>query len=517
MLGRSILGLDIGSWSVKVCELRQEIRGSSLVRFESQRLPESGSEEERYQAVAAFLEERRLPLDFVVAALPCNHVTERRLRFPFADPRRVLQAIPFELEDELLLPLDELTRTEQCILLPSGETHVLSILAPRDEVRRALEGLRSAHAEPRLLDIEGAALGNLVGFLNLEQEADWWIDLGHSSTVLVRLQGALPTAVSSIPIAGRHFTEAIANERGISNTEAEVIKHESGIFGSASASDPARAPAIFDALAREIRRTVAGIEGESNAARVVLTGGSSHLPGIEEALSDRERPAVQAGSIAPGAGGRSLLASVGAPDFAAAAGLALRGPRSTRATTLNLRSDEFRYRPDLSQLRGKLRVAAGLVALVLVLWVGGLVAHASVRTNHADRLIAQLHAIRAQTFVGAPAVGNPLEAMEEQAGEMLDLADHLGVTDSGLSSLGVLLEISARVPGNLDLWLSELRIERRSVQARGSAKDFETVGRLREELLGSKEFSDVRVSDVITDPRTGGKTFSLTLALGDPR
>ena len=51
MLGRSILGLDIGSWSVKACELRQEIRGCSLVRFESQQLPESSADEERYQAL----------------------------------------------------------------------------------------------------------------------------------------------------------------------------------------------------------------------------------------------------------------------------------------------------------------------------------------------------------------------------------------------------------------------------------------------------------------------------------
>ncbi|NRA03511.1 MAG: pilus assembly protein PilM [Myxococcales bacterium] len=517
MLGRSILGLDIGSWSVKACELRQEIRGCSLVRFESQQLPESSSDEERYQAVAEFLEERRLPLDFVVAALPCSHVTERRLRFPFADQRRVLQAVPFELEDDLLLPLSQLARTEQCILLPSGETEVLSILAPRDEVRRALECLRSAHAEPRLLDIEGAALANLVGFLRREEEAGWWIDLGHSSTVLVRLRGAQPTAVRSIPIAGRHFTAAIAGERGISNTEAEVIKHESGIFDSSSGSNPSAAADVFNALAREIRRTVSGIQGESNSAAAVLTGGSSHLPEIEAALSEQTGLDCRTLSVPPGPGGRSLLASVGAADFATAAALALRGPRPTRSTTLNLRSDEFSYRPDLSQLRGKIRIAAGLAVLVLVLWVGGLVAHASVRAGQVGRLTEQLHALRAQTFAGTSPVEDPLGAMETQAGEMIDLADHLGVTDSGLSSLGVLLEISARVPEKLDLWLSELRIERRSVQARGSARNFETVGRLREELLASAEFSEVRVSDVITNPRTGGKNFSLTFSLGNPR
>lgn len=520
MFGRSILGLDIGSWSVKACELRQELRETSLVRFESQRLPDSDSEEERYQAVETFLSERRLPLDFVVSALPCNLVTERRLHFPFADPRRVLQALPFELEDELPIPLDQLARTEQRIVTSSGETEVLSILAPRDDVARTLEGLRSAHAEPRYLDIEGAVLANLITFLGLGSDSRWVIDMGHSSTILILLRGSLPRAVRAIPIAGRQLSEAIARDREVSIAEAERMKHESGIFGSDSAASCPSAITALDALAREIRRSVEGIRGrpDSDAPQsALLVGGSSQLAGIEEEFSERTGLSCSTLSIAPGPGGRSLLSSVGASEFAGAAALALRGPRSTRSTTLDLRSDEFRYRPDLSQLRGKIRTAGALAALVLALWIGGLVAEASVRVRQVNALTAQLQALRDQTFPDSAPAPYELGAMEAEAREMVELADHLGVTDTGLSSLGVLQEISSRLPDSLDLWLSELRIERRSVQARGSAADFETVGRLREELLGSGEFSDVRVSDVVTDPRSGGKSFTLTIARGDPR
>ena len=75
MLGRSIPGLDLGTWSVKACELRQELRESTLIRFEAQRFPNSASEEERARIVEDFLIESRLPTDFVISALACSHAT----------------------------------------------------------------------------------------------------------------------------------------------------------------------------------------------------------------------------------------------------------------------------------------------------------------------------------------------------------------------------------------------------------------------------------------------------------
>ena len=123
----------------------------------------------------------------------------------------------------------------------------------------------------------------------------------------------------------------------------------------------------------------------------------------------------------------------------------------------------------------------------------------------------------ARTFPDEPAAEQPVRELETRVRETRELADHLGVTGSSVGVLEVLREISARIPEGLEMSLRELRIERRSVQARGYAKDFESVGRIRELLAESSRFSEVRVSDVVTDVRAGGKSFSLTLQLGtDP-
>jgi hypothetical protein len=92
-----------------------------------------------------------------------------------------------------------------------------------------------------------------------------------------------------------------------------------------------------------------------------------------------------------------------------------------------------------------------------------------------------------------------------------ELANHLGITGNGLSALEVMRELSERIAPELDISLRELKIERRNLLARGHSKDLVSVDRMKEALSQFEWFEDVRFTDVQTDPRRGGKTFSLTI------
>ena len=125
MFTRSVLGLDVGSYAVKAAEMRAGLRGVEFVRFESARLPIDP--EARDEALRAFQEEHALPLDFVVAAIPADQCTQRHLRFPFQDPKKIARALPFEVEEELPLPLRDLILAHEPGVV--GEEHT-DVLAP---------------------------------------------------------------------------------------------------------------------------------------------------------------------------------------------------------------------------------------------------------------------------------------------------------------------------------------------------------------------------------------------------
>jgi hypothetical protein len=135
--------------------------------------------------------------------------------------------------------------------------------------------------------------------------------------------------------------------------------------------------------------------------------------------------------------------------------------------------------------------------------------------SRAETLRQEVGSIFEQTFPDSAREGDPLAAMEEEFDETRQLAEHLGVTGRGLSALEALREISARVPRSLDISFDEVRIEGSGIVTRGHTSDFVSADLLRSQLAGFEGFGRVVISDVTTDSRRGGKTFTMKIRLGE--
>jgi general secretion pathway protein L len=205
------------------------------------------------------------------------------------------------------------------------------------------------------------------------------------------------------------------------------------------------------------------------------------------------------------AGGDPLL-------FSNALALALRG--TLRASTrMNLRRDEFAYRIDLRQIGRELTWTARLAGVALGLAVLLLGTSIALQSRRADALERQLRALYTQTFPGQSPPANVGTAMREAVRSAHERADALGVYRGNLSALDLLAEISARVPQDLDVVFEEVDIDRQVVHIRGYSKSFEGVDRLRGELSKFEPFSQIQVSEIQSDEKHGGKSFSVTISM----
>jgi type IV pilus assembly protein PilM len=516
MFGWVILGLDVGSYSVKAAELRAGLREVEFARFEEEVFSPNATAEEREFTLRVFLESRGLPVELVIAAIPSHRGTQRHLRFPFTDSRKITQAIPFEIEEAIPIPLDEVIVSHDLVRSRGEESSVLAVLAPRNDIGTHLNDLRAAGVEPRVLEMEGTVLANLAQYVGLTAGNRMILDIGHRKTNACLMVDGAPALVRSIPIAGAHLTEALARDLQIDRDAAEQQKHESGLF-EASGTKPIY-PSVgteLDRLAREVLRTVQSIISELRPefapTGVVLVGGSAAIPGLDAFLTEKVGLSCEVMHIGPIDQSRSKLVAAGPERFAQAAGLALRGAPPTRATRVDFRQGEFKYTPDLSDLRRGLRPTAVLAALLLLLWIGSLVVRVVDTGRRGDALRDQVQVVYQKGFRNTTPTGDPIEAIETRVREIRDLANHLGVTGHSLSPLEILREIGTRMPQQDDVGLTDLQIERYSVQARGYAPSFETVDQIRAKLSQVKMFGDVRLSDVLTDAKSGGKTFRLTI------
>ncbi|MFQ5515643.1 MAG: pilus assembly protein PilM [Myxococcota bacterium] len=521
MFNRLVTGLDIGSYAVKLVEIQAGVRGVEFVRFEQARLPHRENREEHEAAIRSFLAEREISHEFVVTALPSARVTQRHLRFPFTGARRVAQAIPYELEEELPFPLTQMVLTHGQVLARPDRTDVLVVMSPRDEVASWLDELRRLEIEPRILEIEGAVLANLCSHLMVADAGRLLLDIGHRKTNLCLLVDGKPVVIRSIPIAGHAFNEALAKDLGLAYESAEERKHEQGIF-EAGTSRPICATVgnLLEELTRETWRSIQSVIADPLDAiapvELLLMGGSAALEGLPGYFEEQTRLPTSILDVKEARAGLEGLAEAGTARFAQAAALALRGSTSERVTELDLRQGEFEYVPDLSGLRTQLRLAVGLFALCLLLWPASLYSGVLARTSRAETLHRSLESACLAVAPDAHCSEDPYAALEERLRTTREIASHLGVTGRGLSMLELVREISERIPPNLDVSLSELKIERHNLQLRGHATDLRSVGSMTKALREYEPFANVPDPSTVQDPRRGGVTFSLTIKLKDP-
>src|SRR3989338_801885 len=100
-MAQTVLGIDIGSYSVKVAKLTRYLKDFELLSFHEQILPTNQRlthEEALAAALRSLFEKNELTADFISVGIPANHVSCRVLELPFTNAKKIEQTFSYELE-----------------------------------------------------------------------------------------------------------------------------------------------------------------------------------------------------------------------------------------------------------------------------------------------------------------------------------------------------------------------------------------------------------------------------------
>ncbi len=509
---KNVLGLDLGSHSIKAVELQQTFRGASAAQLRS--LPRVGDEVPLPEVIRRFVQLHDLSTAHVVSALRADRISSRRLSFPFADRKKLDQAVAFEVEGDVALDLEQVVVDWAIVGGDKSRAEVVASIAPRPEVSELIDTLRAAGCEPRTLEAEGFVLGNLTAAFDLPGTR-LLVDLGHRKTSFCLLVEGKAMAARSVPVGGAALTEALAKDRLLGLEDAERAKCEEGVFGVSLADAPARSAAVLDTLAREVVRTLGAFEPlivGGGRPELTLFGGTAQLDRLDDYLTERTGLAASRLGL-PRQDGIEGLAASGSPVlYAPAIALAVRG--TAQATTrMNFRQDEFALRLDLARqlrdFRPTVWLAGAAVLLAAVAFGTGTVLEA----RRASKVEGQAAQLWTQAFPDKPVPENLVAALREEVRAAGERAEFLGVYAGNLSALDVLTEISKRVPADLDVVFEELAIDKQMIRMRVQAKSFEAADRLGVELGKFPPFAQARIGAIETDNKTGAKRFDVTISL----
>jgi len=537
-MSTKVVGLDLGTHAVKVCELVTTFRNNEIVGFASEGVEaEQGSRPTMAavaQAARRLLEQRGLLQESIWCAMPPENVSTLTIDLPFGQPKKIEQALPFQLEELVPVDLDTLVYDYQIVRQrPDGSVTLVVAYTKCALFEELLEALQAEGVDPKVIGIGALAFDPLIdSAIGLDAQLPVAVlDIGHVHTELAVLEGGRTTLVRAIRGGGLDVSKALGQAFQVNLEHAERGKHAEG-FVALPGSDVTRPEFVVDSgqttrrdlivqachaalqpIAREVKRTLVAHADATGAAvdRVFLTGGTSLLRGLPEYL--RALLGVEVVLLDPLNVPYNRLTEGGdrlRPYAGKALGMTLRAFDRARRSEINYRKGEYAYTGDFSYLRGRLLTLAAS-ALLLVL-LGGMVAVTKKRVLEAENaaLVAQVRAL------SVPILGEESDDVDRLWNTMLAAGDNPAKLVPQISAFQILADVSTSVHADLviDLDQFEMDLDRKKLEMKGRTTSGGEVERLVEVLESHKCFKD-KVSKEKVEKTMEDKTkFRLTANSG---
>ncbi|HEY4497950.1 MAG TPA: type IV pilus assembly protein PilM [Candidatus Paceibacterota bacterium] len=302
-----ILGIDIGSSSIKVVQLKKEKERATLETYGELSLARyarggegRGSvvlvQEKLQQALGDVLRESQAKASRAVVSLPLRNSFVTVMPMPELSQKELKNAVLYEARKYIPIPLAEAT-IDWWVLPPQAtDTEstglgspkrpfitVLLVAVPNDVIDQYQKLLSSVNVKLEAFEIESFALARAAA--HAEAGTVIVVDMGATSTKVAIVDGGVVRAAHSISQGAWGLTQALQQSLGLDFERAEMLKREFGIIrrpetqGAVSVLEP-----LVDAIALETERFI--LEWKRNGgrgiSRAVLAGGGALLRGVDD-------------------------------------------------------------------------------------------------------------------------------------------------------------------------------------------------------------------------------------------
>jgi type IV pilus assembly protein PilM len=296
---KNLLGLDIGSQSIKMVDIAKTRSGYELKALGLGLIPaecivdkDIMDSETVVDTIKNLRENLKVRTRGSATAISGHSVIVKKAELPLmseAELRQTLlieaeQYIPFDINDVYLDSFilgESLERTDMM--------DVLFVAAKKELVDDYASVVRNAGLKPMLMDIDVFSLETMyeVNYPDAAENIVALVDAGSSMININVIKDGMSIFARDISMGGRQLTERIQREFGVSFERAENIKTGANIEGI----DLEKINYIFKMAAetyvQEIRRTLdffLSTMVNENIEKIYMCGGSGKIPGIIKLL-----------------------------------------------------------------------------------------------------------------------------------------------------------------------------------------------------------------------------------------
>ncbi|MCJ7640818.1 MAG: pilus assembly protein PilM [Desulfobacterales bacterium] len=298
---KNVIGLDIGSSSIKIVELRETKDGFKLQHLGISPLPPEAIVDGALMDSVTIIDTIRDLVTStsktrdVVTSVSGHSVIVKKITLPFMTETELEESIQWEAERHIPFDINDVNIDFQILGYRSENPDLMDVIlvaAKKDIINDYVSVIMEAGLNPVVMDIEAFALENMLG-INYEIEKDDIVaiaNLGATVTNINILKDNLSAFTRDIFKGGNQITEEIQRQLHVDYEEAEKIKvGQKGEGASQSVVENALRSAS-ESLAVEIGNSLDFFQSSTTSQKVsklYLSGGGSKIKDFDIILQQQ--------------------------------------------------------------------------------------------------------------------------------------------------------------------------------------------------------------------------------------
>jgi type IV pilus assembly protein PilM len=297
---KNLVGLDIGTNSIKLVEVEESRGGVRLKNFGISPIPKDSivngaivNHDAIVSSIQQLLSNLKVKTRDAVSSVSGHPVIIKKISMPQATEEEMEESIKFEAEQYIPFDLDEVNIDYQILAVEEGKADHMSVMlvaAKKVMISDYVKVLTDAGLNPVILDIDVFALENAfeVNYQLEEPQAIALIDIGASTININIIKAGLSAFTRDIFLGGNQITEEIQKHFGISFEEAETLK-TSGDINNPEFGGKEIVKKVCDSMVAEIQKSLDFYSSSTyeQIARIYLSGGCAKIPFMKDSIEEK--------------------------------------------------------------------------------------------------------------------------------------------------------------------------------------------------------------------------------------
>jgi type IV pilus assembly protein PilM len=355
--GKNLVGVDIGTSSIKVCQVKETRRGYTLQRAGYADLAQHTIVDGQVmdagrvvEALQRIFQDSKIRQKDIALSVSGQSVIIRKITVPMMTPAELEEQIHWEAEQHIPFDIKDVQVDYQVLRRrpEASQMELLLVAAKRDQINDFAQLARDAKLKPVVCDIDAFTVQNVFEVsrgLPPEQTIAL-INVGASVASLNVIAAGVSAFTREITTGGNSITEEIQKQLGVPFDQAEAYKCSGANAGQSPPPGgiiPEQAirviESVTDSIAGEIQRSLDFFQattGEGDISRIYVTGGTANLAPLGQAIERRARVPVEVWFpteriVVENNDASAQMFQARSAQFAVALGLSLRRDREARA------------------------------------------------------------------------------------------------------------------------------------------------------------------------------------------